>query len=306
MIRTQVERFERALHGVEQGDAASLHKARVATRRLRELVPLMQLDADTAHKLSRRLRAVTHRLGAIREQDVLLAMIDELNNGKRASADALARIGMAIARDRDAARKHTFERLPLADMRRLARKVRGRAKEFDARGGRDARAVRWAVDARIARRAAALADAIAAAGAVYLPERLHAVRIAVKKLRYVLEAAGQLSDTHLRQDVAVLRRAQDALGRMHDLQVLVDRVRTVQATVTPPTVAVWRSLETLVRQLDDDCRRLHARYMRLRPALAAIAERLVTASKAGARNLELGTRNPPPRARASVPRERAG
>jgi CHAD domain-containing protein len=141
---------------------------------------------------------------------------------------------------------------------------------------------------------------------VYLPERLHAARIAVKKLRYVLEAAGQLSDTHVRQDIVVLRRAQDALGRMHDLQVLVDRVRTVQATVAPPTVAVWRSLDALVRQLDDDCRRLHARYMRARPALAAIAERLVAASKAGTRNLEPRTRNPLPGTRAPVPRERAG
>jgi CHAD domain-containing protein len=313
LIRTQVERFERALNGVERGDAASLHKARVATRRLRELVPLMQLDADTAHKLSRRLRTVTHRLGAIREHDVLLAMIDELNDGKRASGDALARIGMAIARDRDAARKHSFDRVPLGDMRRLARKVRRRAKEFDAKGGRDARAVRWAVDARIARRSSALADALTAAGAVYLPERLHAARIAVKKLRYVLEAAGQSSDAHRREDIAALRRAQDALGRMHDLQVLVDRVRNVQATVAPPSVAIWRSLDAVVRQLDDECRRLHARYMRARPGLMTIAERLTAAFKPergrpipGTRDSEPGARNSEPGTRNPVAKERAG
>ena len=45
----------------------------------------------------------------------------------------------------------------------------------------------WAVEARVARRAAALKHAIDEAGSVYLPERLHAVRIALKKLRYGLE-----------------------------------------------------------------------------------------------------------------------
>jgi hypothetical protein len=38
-------------------------------------------------------------------------------------------------------------------------------------------------------------------------------------------------------------------------------------------VTVWRELDTLVASLEDDCRRLHARYMRLRDALTALVER---------------------------------
>ena len=61
---------------------------------------------------------------------------------------------------------------------------------------------------------------------------------------------------------------------MHDLQVLIDRVRQLQASLTPPSVAVWRDLDALMQMLEDDCRRLHARYMRLRDDLAEIAARL--------------------------------
>jgi len=278
LIRGQVDRFQRALQGVEGGDVTALHRARVATRRLRELVPLMQLQGSTAHKLSRRLRTFTARLGTIRESDVLLGLVDELHAERRASSEVLARVGMALARDRDDARRRALERLPLAGMRRLARKLRGIADDLESEPLRNTRAVRWAIDARIARRASRLAEALSHAGAVYLPERLHAARIAVKKLRYVLEAAGQLSDTRVRDDIAVLRRVQDALGRMHDLQVLIERVRGVQAIVTPPTVTLWSSLDLLIRQLDDECRRLHARYMRARPQLQAMAERLSGAS----------------------------
>jgi hypothetical protein len=58
------------------------------------------------------------------------------------------------------------------------------------------------------------------------------------------------------------------------MQVLIDRVRQVQASLTPPTIAVWRALDALNTALDNDCRRMHARYMHLRPALEAIAARL--------------------------------
>lgn len=273
LIRTQLDRFLRSLQGVEQGDVRSLHRARVATRRLREIVPVLQLEGRTAHKLSRRLRSITARLGTVREQDVLLDLLDELNASRRASGDALARVGMAVARDRDTARERLLERLPIDDMRRLARKMRDLSTDLpDA--GRDVRGIRYALDARVARRATRLADAVRGAGAVYLPERLHDARIAVKKLRYVLEVASQVSDVPLREDVALLTRAQDALGRMHDLQVLIDRVRAVQATLAPPSVTVWRALDALVRVLDDDCRRLHARYMKVRPGLEALSDRL--------------------------------
>jgi CHAD domain-containing protein len=114
------------------------------------------------------------------------------------------------------------------------------------------------------------------AGAVYLPGRLHAVRIALKKLRYAVELATEIAGQPTNSVLRSLKRGQNVLGRLHDMQVLIDRVRQVQASLTPPTIAVWRALDTLVTALDNDCRRLHARYMHMRPALEAIAAHLGT------------------------------
>jgi CHAD domain-containing protein len=258
----------------------ALHRARVASRRLRELLPMLQLDTNTARKLSRRLRKVTSRLGAVRELDVLLLLIDELHASRPARSAALSRVGITVAKKRDEARKRLSSRLPIADMARLGRKL---DRVVDVlRSGEEsssktaARNWRWAVDARVASRATRLSDAIEAAGAVYLPERLHAVRIAVKKLRYAVELFAEIGGATTKGDLGTLKRAQDLLGRMHDWQVLMAVVREVQASLTPPNLTLWSDLDALIASLEDDCRHLHARYMRSRDRLAALTERLRT------------------------------
>jgi len=116
-----------------------------------------------------------------------------------------------------------------------------------------------------------VADAIHDAGAVYLPERLHVVRVALKKLRYALELANEVSGARGDGEARTLKRAQDLLGRMHDLQILTDRVRRSRRRLAPPSLSEWRDLDALIVSLEDDCRRLHARYMRMRDDLVAIA-----------------------------------
>ncbi len=302
LLKNQVDTFVRALRHVERGDARSLHRTRVASRRLRELIPVLPIAGDAARKLRRRLRRITSRLGTVRELDVLLTLIDELHESRQAHADALARVAAAVARDRDRVRR--AGRVSIDELRRTARKLRELVDDLAARPERDLKPTRWAVDARVARRAARLDDALRDAGAVYLPERLHTVRIAVKKLRYSVELSRSSGSRPAAAAARVLRRAQDVLGRMHDRQVLIDRVRQVQATLSPPNVAVWHSLDALIASLDDDCRRLHGRYMRLRAQLDAIVH---NASASGARPDATRLRPPLPlRARPPQLGRRAG
>ena len=118
------------------------------------------------------------------------------------------------------------------------------------------------------------------AGTVYLPERLHVVRIAVKKLRYGVELASELSSTSAQADIAVLKRVQALLGRMHDLQMLAEQVRGVQARLTRPDPVLSRELDALIIALDRSCRRLHARYVRERDPLTALCSRLAVRPRA--------------------------
>src|SRR5438046_2596161 len=188
VLRKRVERFSRALNGLEAGDVPALHRVRVASRRLRELVPMLQLDHDVTRKLSRRLRRVTNRLGTVRELDVLLILIDELHVSRRDRIPAFGRIGVLVSKDRDRARKRLFKNMPAGELRRLAGRLERVATGLEVAEAAASRAAdrrwRWAMDARIANRAARLGSAMQGAGAVDLPERLHAVRIALQKLRY--------------------------------------------------------------------------------------------------------------------------
>lgn len=277
LLEKRLDRFARALHAMELGDVRALHQARVASRRLRELLPILQLDGSTARKLARRLRKVTSRLGAVRELDVLVGLIDDLHVSGRRGSSGLGRVGVAVSKARDEARRRLSAQLPMDEMSRLARKLARIAAALRhaerSTSKASARSWRWAIDARVAKRAAHLAAAMADAGALYLPDRLHRVRLAVKKLRYTTELATDAAGERPGADLRLLTRLQDLLGRLHDRQMLVERVRQTQASLTPPSVTVWRDLDVLMASLEDDCRRLHARYMRARDALLAVAER---------------------------------
>jgi len=277
LLRKRVDQFTRALDAVEQGDVRALHQARVASRRMRELVPMLQLDHSATRKLGRRLRKVTARLGSVRELDVLLLLIDELHVSGRRAQGGLGRVGVRVSKARDDARKELGERLPVSEMARLAKKLSrivGALRDSERASSKAAaRNWRWAVDARVAKRATRLCAAMADAGALYLPDRLHAVRIALKKLRYAVELAAEIAGERGSADLRLLRRIQDLLGRMHDMQMLIDEVRQTQASLAPPSVTVWRDLDALVASLEDDCRRLHARYMHAREALIELADR---------------------------------
>jgi CHAD domain-containing protein len=278
LLRRLLDRLTRALPGLQQGDIRALHRARVASRRLRELVPVLQLEHAESKKLSRRLRKLTSQLGAVRELDVLMVGIDELHDSRPDQSSALARVGVAVSKDRDHARRKLFRDLPLERISRLAHRLDGCVAELKLLETSTSRAAarnwKWAIDARVEKRAVRLASAVQEAGGVYIPERLHAVRIALKKLRYSLELSHEVAGIRGDADLRVLKRAQDLLGRMHDLQVLIERVRQAQAALAPPNLTVWRDLDRLMISLEDDCRRLHARYMRMRGDLAAIATRL--------------------------------
>jgi CHAD domain-containing protein len=110
-----------------------------------------------------------------------------------------------------------------------------------------------------------------AAGHMYAPERLHVVRIAAKKLRYGLELAADSAVKAASGHVRTLKRAQDMLGKLHDLQVLQGHVAAVQASPTSSRPRAREAREDLARHIEDQCRHLHGRYVALVPALRDVA-----------------------------------
>ena len=255
-------------------DAEAVHQTRVASRRLRELLPLTGLKADTAGKLTRRLKRVTRALGAVREVDVLLQLIEDFSRDTRYPSKALARVGAAVSESRDGARKRLAAKLPVPKLRRLAGRIERAVKRRSRLGQRPKQGWMWATDARVARRAASLAQTMEAAGALYDPARLHDVRIALKKLRYAMELIVEARQAPETGDIATLKEGQDLLGRLSDVELMVARTRQWQSAQSPPDLTVSRDVESLLRTLERECRALHARYMHHRSKLAAVVNRI--------------------------------
>lgn len=282
LLEGRLHRVTRMLPRVEKGRPDAIHAARVMSRRLRELLPLLGLEASTAHKIGRRLRKVTRRLGKLRDVDVLLGLVDEFEASDRLARPALARVRHELRGTRDRRRAVVRRRKAIADLRHLLRKLDEVARSLKDAPSSPAREreVRWAAKARVARRAATVKRAVEEAGSVYLPERIHAVRISLKKLRYGAEVAAETTGTVRADDLRELKRTQDLLGRLHDTQMFIDHVRKLQGSLTPPDLRAWQELDVLVASLEKRSRRMHARYVRAVPRLLMLCDRLGTRAAA--------------------------
>jgi CHAD domain-containing protein len=261
--------LKRHLRAAIEGDGIGVHQARVASRRLREAVPVLAADARHAgaQKARRKIRKLTRALGSVRELDVTLAVLDEL-----AATDTLPRLGLEEVRahvvdDRERRRAMMLKRLDRVDTAKLDQRL---ASVGEALGSSDTEHWRQVLSARLLKRAKLLRTAVEGAGQMYSPEALHKVRITTKKLRYGLEIAAETGVRSASALVRQLKRTQDDLGRLHDLQVLQEHVAAVQARPPKRTLPPG-SLRALAEALENECRHLHGRYVAAAARLLEVA-----------------------------------
>ena len=270
LIRQRLNALTRALPGAKQGDPQLLHHARVATRRLREALPLV-VHGEKGRKLGRNVRRLTRALGPVRELDVALDMLETLPAGADAPRGAIAKLRQVIREERQRMHAEMCARVGRVDLDKLRRRASAAARKESSHPRR--RNPKGVVDAqlRAARRAVRLREAIENAAGIYLPDRLHEVRVAVKKLRYALEVSHELSGSRATARIRTLKEAQDLLGGMHDHEVLIARVRGVQGSKAP-NLRLSGDLDRVVRRLETECRKIHGQYIALRKKLLAIAD----------------------------------
>jgi CHAD domain-containing protein len=262
-----------AMPAAQAGDMRSVHQARVATRRLREALPVLRASVD-GHALSRvrrQVRRMTRALGPVRELDVALAHLDELAAKRVVSSHALRRVRQSIAAERLARRGDMLAAITPGKVEKLRHRLRhvssGEEMAQDVATIDD-------VSRQVGRRAHRLVAAMERAGGLYLPDRLHAVRIAAKKLRYAMEIERELKRSRATARITQLKRLQDLLGRVHDFEILMDRTRQVQTELASSDRKVTMELDTLIRMLEAECRGDHATYMRRRPSILKLCETL--------------------------------
>lgn len=193
-----------------------VHKARVAVRRLRTILASIApaIEPRDASRLREQFRGLAHELGMVRDADIraqiLLPALSTLGQG------ADGRSAAALARRLRAARHTTRRRLrahlrSAAFHRELEATRRLVADDALLRPGTDADKM---LRAALQRRRRKLDKALA--GKVGSAARRHALRIRIKKFRYLRDA---LHGRPARADKQGrrLRQLQEDLGRLNDL-----------------------------------------------------------------------------------------
>ena len=256
------EEFHAELPGVKEGDTESIHRARVATRRLREVLPLLVEETDP---MLATIRTAGRALGRARDVDVLAAMLVRAET--RMPSAALA---VVLARQRIAARQQRSRRRMIKRFESLALEHLQLADASTAAFGRLRERLlngwKGTLRSRIEQRAEALSMAVESAGGVYFPNRVHRVRIATKKLRYVVEVADQTGMWRAGAMLHDLRHIQSSLGELHDLQVVDDLMSELEGDAH-----VNGHIADLRAGLQADIAELHRHYVGRRERLQAAA-----------------------------------
>ena len=274
----RLDAFAAAWPGLLRGDAKALHKARVASRRIREALPVVGASAPQARikELRRKMHDLTRFLGPIRELDVELGLLEHEAGASSVPDEVLEIVRREVASRRRALRHDLLKNPPVGDLKKLIHKLervgkRAEGKEQRAEGrgkkkaAKDEGVWRGALAARLLRRAKALGASLEAAGPFYAADRIHGVRISTKRLRYALEIAHEAGERRAAAPIKVLQTHQKRLGRLHDHQVLLKHVRAVEASpgvgLRPTDVTAYTDF------LERECRRVHADFVEHRDAL---------------------------------------
>jgi len=251
-------------------DVEGIHQSRVASRRLRELLPAVARAADAreARSLRRGFRAVTRLLGRSRELDVAVETLQAIEERRPDHAVAVAAVRAHVVRERAVAGQEVRARLAGVDVNDLAAGTLALAGRGDSPSA--IRACARRVAARLGRRATELEKAVVDAGLIFAPGPLHGVRIALKKFRYALEVAERLGRFRLTGSMQRLKRLQNLLGELHDLQVLGGLARDVMAQAPGSRRP---ELGSLVGSIDDEIRLLHSQFLAERESIVVLFAR---------------------------------
>ena len=220
---------------VERGDPASIHDLRVATRRLQEALDLFApvFPGRELRRLRRRARRVRRHLAALRDADVVADLAASFP-AARAMLRALAPAPRALRARARSPRGGVNVPGIRKRVASFARATAGRREALPLPLNDRARAA--AADAFRVR--SGKVQAILAALRIDREDEAHALRVAVKRYRYTLEL---LDEAGLARPGAALeeaRRVQEALGRLHDLDLTIHLVRRRRAA--RPWIAALR------------------------------------------------------------------
>lgn len=240
---SQIESL-RSYHSDVVNDQApeAVHKMRVTTRRLQASLDLLQSNGDEFHirKLKRKLRKWRRVLSVIRNYDVFLNIIEkEVAGRKTRTKKRFDLLESAFEERRAQIAKESNDYLKHIDIEKLAVSLGlSSPKSGDGEKSNADEKKKLIFDKqRISLRAAErleqrLAEFLALALQAHPttdPADLHQLRIAAKRLRYLLETVSEMGFGDASKALHWLRSLQDRIGDWHDLHAIEEETVSIAA-----------------------------------------------------------------------------
>jgi CHAD domain-containing protein len=201
-------------------DPESIHDARVASRRLQQILRVLfpKPAPKKCRRLVRTLRRARRALGDCRNFDVMRELIQERidaasNPVVRDAWDQL-KVHLQEKHKRELIRaRGELSQCDIVDFVNRTQMLLGSLASPEE--------IEPILTKSIARALEEWTEAVGGAKQSQAPEQIHALRIAVKRLRYRLELLAELGDSSAKAQGKTLRTLQDQLGRWHDHHVLM-------------------------------------------------------------------------------------
>jgi CHAD domain-containing protein len=273
ILRSQATTILTALPQLRDGHVEAVHDARVASRRIREVLPLAAgwYPQPAIAELAETFRRIGKYLGRVRDADARIVLLAYLGMRVTPASASLLELGRQQDQNRLRLVRKLIKRFERADVERVLRLIASRPARAHRPWARNAS--RWPDQLRraITERAREARESVHHGTGVYFPNRSHGTRIALKKLRYALEiacAAGAGPDT--RESLQYLKKTQEVLGDLHDRQVLAD---DLLATTTPDVEIDPSQIRLVTQYIAAESRDLHARFLRRRSQVLNICDR---------------------------------
>lgn len=224
-------------------DIESVHKMRVAVRRMRSLLRLVGAfyPGKTVEKSEKELRQIARALGSIRDLDVLILDVQQFS---ATLPPEMQQQAQALVSRLERRRHKRRQRLnAFLDSKRYQRSVRHLENFARKKGKRDRRRqpphepqeLRHALPLLLHQRLAS----VRAYNSV-LPasddKRLHSLRVECKRLRYAIEFFAPVLGSSAKNFLELVTSMQDTLGRINDIAVFVSRLQKLDQL--PPQQAI--------------------------------------------------------------------
>ena len=211
----------------EAKDIEFIHRTRVASRRIHSCLPLFEecFPPKKYRQWRKEIRNITRALREARDADVHIAFLktytEKLDEEKLHPGVERFLLRLRQRRERMQPRvikaiDRLLESGVVEDMEKSCRKMR--------KGRTDVNSAET-YEKAIVHITSRLDEIFDHEDSVYIPENIkehHAMRIAVKRLRYTMEVFSSLYEGELENQIAFCKKLQDMLGDLHDCDVWME------------------------------------------------------------------------------------